>query len=56
MRADRSSQYVARIDHTFNTRDSLYGSYIYNIQSDDTVPVFSFDTRGNRARAQKMQI
>ncbi|MGH9630268.1 MAG: carboxypeptidase regulatory-like domain-containing protein, partial [Bryobacteraceae bacterium] len=49
-------QYVARIDHTFNTRDSLYGSYIYNIQSDDTVPTFGFDTRGNRARAQNASL
>jgi hypothetical protein len=49
-------QYVARIDHTFNARDSLYGSYIYNIQSDDTVPTFTFDTRGNRARAQNASL
>jgi hypothetical protein len=49
-------QYVARIDHTFNASDSLYGSYIYNIQSDDTVPTFSFDTRGNRARAQNASL
>jgi hypothetical protein len=45
-------QYVARIDHTFSTRDSLYGSYIYNIQADDTVPTFTWDSRGNRGRAQ----
>ena len=43
-------QYVSRVDHTFNTKDSLYGSYIYNIQADDTVPTFTFDSRGNRAR------
>lgn len=49
-------QYVARVDHTFNTKDSLYGSYIYNIQSDDTVPTFGFDSRGNRARAQNASI
>ena len=49
-------QYVARIDHTFSTRDSLFGSYIYNIQSDDTVPTFGFDTRGNRARAQNISL
>ncbi len=49
-------QYVARIDHTFSTRDSLFGSYIYNIQSDDTVPTFGFDTRGNRARAQNASL
>ena len=34
----------------------LYGSYIYNIQSDDTVPTFGFDTRGNRARAQNASL
>ena len=36
--------------------DSLYGSYIYNIQADDTVPTFVFDTRGNRARAQNASL
>jgi hypothetical protein len=45
-------QYVTRIDHTLGTRDSLNVSYIYNIQSDDTVPTFTWDTRGNRARSQ----
>lgn len=49
-------QYVSRVDHTFSTRDSIYGSYIYNIQADDTVPVFTFDTRGNRARAQNASL
>jgi hypothetical protein len=49
-------QYVARVDHTFSTGDSLFGSYIYNIQSDDTVPTFGFDTRGNRARAQNISL
>ena len=36
--------------------DSLYGSYIYNIQADDTVPTFGFDSRGNRARAQNASL
>lgn len=49
-------QYVARVDHTFGARDTLYGSYIYNVQADDTVPMFSFDTRGNRARAQNASL
>jgi hypothetical protein len=49
-------QYVSRVDHTFNTRDSLYGSYIYNIQADDTVPTFTWDSRGNRARAQNASL
>lgn len=49
-------QYVARIDHAFSARDSLNGSYIYNIQADDTVPSFVFDTRGNRARAQNLSL
>src|SRR5204863_5410724 len=39
-----------------STRDSIYGSYIYNIQADDTVPVFTFDSRGNRARAQNASL
>ncbi|MBK9168366.1 MAG: TonB-dependent receptor [Bryobacterales bacterium] len=49
-------QYVARFDHSFSTRDSLWVSYMYNVQSDDTVPTFSFDTRGNRARGQNASI
>ncbi len=34
-------QYVSRIDHTFSQKDTLYGSYIYNIQADDTVRFFA---------------
>jgi hypothetical protein len=49
-------QYVSRIDHTFSQRDSLYGSYIYNVQADDTTPTFGFDTRGNRARGQNVSL
>lgn len=49
-------QYVSRIDHTFSQRDSLYGSYIYNVQADDTTPTFGFDTRGNRARGQNFSL
>jgi len=33
-------QYVSRIDHTLSSRDTLSGSYIYNIQADDTTPTF----------------
>src|SRR6266850_1989373 len=49
-------QYVSRIDHTLSSRDTLSGSYIYNIQADDTTPTFGFDTRGNRARAQNISL
>src|SRR6266436_957118 len=49
-------QYVSRIDHTFSQRDTLTGSYIYNIQADNTTPTFVFDTRGNRARAQNLSL
>ncbi len=49
-------QYVVRGDHTFSPRDTFSGSYIYNIQSDDTVPTFRFDTRGNRARSQNLSL
>lgn len=49
-------QYVTRVDHTFSTRDTLYGSYIYNKQSDDSTPVFGFDTRGNAARGQNASL
>ena len=45
-------QYTARVDHIISQKDSISGSYIYNIQADDTVPVYVFDTRGNRARTQ----
>lgn len=49
-------QYVARIDHTFSPRDTFTGSYIYNLQSDDSVPTFRFDTRGNTARSQNLSL
>jgi hypothetical protein len=49
-------QYIARIDHVFSERDSINGSYIYNDQSDDTVPTFVWDTRGNAARAQNLSL
>ena len=49
-------QYIARIDHVFSVNDSLNGSYIYNTQADDTVPTFTFDTRGNTARAQNLSL
>jgi hypothetical protein len=49
-------QYVARIDHAFSERDTVSGSYIYNLQSDDTVPTFGFDTRGNTARSQNLSL
>ncbi|MEX2261434.1 MAG: TonB-dependent receptor [Bryobacteraceae bacterium] len=50
------NQYVARLDHTFSSTDSISGSYIYNIQDDDTVPLFGFDSRGNRGRAQNLSL
>ncbi|HWB96597.1 MAG TPA: TonB-dependent receptor [Bryobacteraceae bacterium] len=49
-------QYVSRIDHVFSPRDTMNGSYMYNIQADDTTPIFGFDTRGNRARAQNLSL
>ncbi|MBK5291872.1 MAG: TonB-dependent receptor [Acidobacteriia bacterium] len=52
----RQDQYVARIDHTFSTRDSINGSYIFNKQADDSVPTFSWDTRGNQARGQNLSL
>lgn len=45
-------QYISRIDHRLSDRHSLYGSYMFNTQNDESVPTFGFDTRGNRARAQ----
>jgi len=50
------NQYVSRIDHVFSPRDNFSASYIYNIQADDTVPTFTFDTRGNSGRAQNLSI
>ncbi len=49
-------QYVARIDHRFSERNSLYGSYMFNTQADNSVPVFGADTRGNRGRAQNLSL
>jgi hypothetical protein len=49
-------QYVGRIDHRFNDKNSLYGSYMFNTQADNTTPVFGYDTRGNRARAQNVSV
>ncbi|MBL8210176.1 MAG: TonB-dependent receptor [Bryobacterales bacterium] len=52
----KQDQFVTRIDHSFGPKDNLYGSYIFNKQSDDTVPTFSFDTRGNAARGQNASL
>jgi hypothetical protein len=49
-------QYTARIDHTITPHDSVSGSYVFNVQADDTVPTFGFDSRGNRARAQNLSL
>jgi hypothetical protein len=49
-------QYVARIDHSLSKRDTLSGSYTFNTQADNTVPVFVFDSRGNRARTQNLSL
>ena len=49
-------QYISRIDHVFSQNDSINGSYIYNTQADDTVPTFTFDSRGNTARAQNLSL
>ncbi|MBI3698312.1 MAG: TonB-dependent receptor [Acidobacteria bacterium] len=49
-------QYVARIDHRFSERNSLYGSYMFNTQADNSIPTFGFDTRGNRGRAQNLSL
>ncbi len=52
----RQDQFVTRIDHALSSKDNLYGSYIYNKQSDDSVPTFGFDTRGNAARGQNLSL
>jgi hypothetical protein len=49
-------QYVSRVDHSIGSNDTISVSYIYNIQADDTVPTFQFDTRGNRARSQNASL
>ena len=54
-RSIRTNTSPASTTHSIR-RDSLYGSYIYNIQADDTVPTFAFDSRGNRARAQNASL
>ncbi|MBZ2177591.1 MAG: carboxypeptidase regulatory-like domain-containing protein [Acidobacteriota bacterium] len=52
----RQDQFVTRLDHTISPKDNLYGSYIFNRQSDDSVPTFNFDTRGNTARGQNASL
>ncbi|HTM52117.1 MAG TPA: carboxypeptidase regulatory-like domain-containing protein [Bryobacteraceae bacterium] len=49
-------QYVSRMDHRFSDKNSLYGSYMFNTQADNTVPLFPLDTRGNRGRAQNLSL
>ena len=49
-------QYITRIDQTISSRDNLSGSYVINIQTDNTVPTFVFDSRSNRARAQNLSL
>lgn len=49
-------QYIGRVDHRISDRNTLYGSYMYNIQTDDSVPTFGGDTRGNRARGQNASL
>jgi hypothetical protein len=49
-------QYIGRIDYRFTDKNSMYGSYMYNEQSDDTVPNFVWDTRGNTGRAQNFSL
>ncbi|MCW5976546.1 MAG: carboxypeptidase regulatory-like domain-containing protein [Bryobacteraceae bacterium] len=49
-------QYITRVDHHISDRNTIYGSYMYNIQTDDTVPLFPADTRGNRARGQNASL
>lgn len=49
-------QYVTRVDHRFSDSNNIYGSYMFNKQADDSVPVFGRDTRGNQARGQNASI
>jgi Carboxypeptidase regulatory-like domain len=49
-------QYVTRLDHRFSEKNSLYGSYMFNTQADNMVPLFPLDTRGNRARGQNLSV
>ncbi|MCS7023522.1 MAG: TonB-dependent receptor [Bryobacteraceae bacterium] len=46
------NQYVNRIDHRLNNKNSLYGTYIYNWQYGRTVPTFEFDWIASRVRSQ----
>jgi hypothetical protein len=47
---------ASRVDHTISSRDNIFGSYMFNTQADNTVPTFTFDTRGNRARTQNLSL
>jgi hypothetical protein len=49
-------QYITRVDHRISDSNTLYGSYMYNIQTDDTVPIFPADTRGNTGKAQNASL
>ena len=49
-------QYITRIDHRISDNETrCNGSYMYNIQTDDTVPTFSCDTRGNTGAVTECQ-
>jgi hypothetical protein len=45
-------QYVARLDHRFGDKNTLYGTYIYNWQEGRSVPTFGFDWSASRIRSQ----
>jgi hypothetical protein len=49
-------QYVARMDHRFSEKNSLYGSYMFNTQATFTIPTFVVDTDNNRARTQNLSL
>ena len=55
-------QYISRIDHRISDKNFLYGSYMYNVQSDRVAssgaaaPTFVWDTRSNRGRGQNLSL
>ena len=49
-------QYIARVDHRFSDRNSMYGSYMYNLQKTLSLGAFPGTDAGNSAKGQNLSI
>lgn len=50
----RQNDYNARIDHTFSSKDVVFGRYIFNDTYEASLPVWGHDTRDNLGRDQNL--